>query len=134
MTIQGYDIAKLELEDLALTYKELNQIAGQSTGDAMSPPVLGTMLALCMLYFFPANDDSDSRPLLSATQVSRHTVEVLASRDSESSTDTETVSVKPRLGPMAVSDIKKGSEPTLKVGEARSLASHHQHPVHLLIS
>lgn len=29
LTIQGYDIAKLELEDLALTYKELNQIAGQ---------------------------------------------------------------------------------------------------------
>lgn len=79
----------------------------------MSPPVLGTMLALCMLYFFPANDDADSRPLLSATQVSSHTFEVPASLDSDSvsSSDTETLSVKPHLGPMAVSlpdDIKNG--------------------------
>lgn len=29
LTIQGFDIGKLELGELSLTYKELNQIAGR---------------------------------------------------------------------------------------------------------
>lgn len=96
----------------------------------MSPPVLGTMLALCMLYFFPATDDVDSQPLLSATQVSSHTEtieSVCASSDSESSSDTETISVKACLGPMEVrlpDDIKNGG---LFAVNARMLALYSDH-------
>lgn len=93
-----------------------------STGDAMSPPVLGTIMALCMLYILPATNEAGSAPLLSPHQVVSHTVthtvecSAAASSDSDlelsdSSADTDTVVVEPHSGPMAArlpDDIKNG--------------------------